>query len=452
MTTSRKKIPLATQTKVLTRSKRRCCLCVGLHGDFGIKQLQIAHIDGNRNNNSEENLVTLCLLHHDEYDRTPSQSKGLTSGELKKYRADLDKIVLQIDERLKIPDTKTSSSEEITFLTPSARLIGKILTAYDREITTLDAGSSPNGVALSRLSAVALLEEGDLDATVEAIMGITRILHQMRERGLPQQTVQERADGKLTDKLETKLPSEEAYPQLTAHKSLSNTLFLVANTDLPLFRSVLGKMKQYAFIGDSSRDALLVYKDLPFGGFGAVTTILVGLCYRFADTGHSEAERETAVTLMDLLLGLSYVLGKTGIELPVEPTMAVGLGGERWITVDQRAELYPLVSLAHAVARLPINSFNYALESLRYGFRLVILKSKAPKFNAYTLETQLTTLRQAAALRSHAIYLMSFDDEVTEAKFDEELNRIVEEGNKCLKTLVVYIMKERKLFPDNAKV
>jgi len=61
-------------------------LCAGLHDDFGIKKGQIAHIDGNSSNSDSDNLVYLCLDHHDELDSKTSQSKGLTFEELKEYR------------------------------------------------------------------------------------------------------------------------------------------------------------------------------------------------------------------------------------------------------------------------------------------------------------------------------------------------------------------------------
>ncbi|OGP51602.1 MAG: hypothetical protein A2Y79_08850 [Deltaproteobacteria bacterium RBG_13_43_22] len=47
---------------------------------------QIVHIDQNRENNEPDNLVYLCLRHHDLYDSVSSQSKGLTSGEIRLYR------------------------------------------------------------------------------------------------------------------------------------------------------------------------------------------------------------------------------------------------------------------------------------------------------------------------------------------------------------------------------
>lgn len=70
-------------------SRRRCCFCHFLKGDSEIKKGQIAHVDGNRNNNKLGNLAWLCLEHHDEYDGVTSQSKNLFLEELKAYRGGL---------------------------------------------------------------------------------------------------------------------------------------------------------------------------------------------------------------------------------------------------------------------------------------------------------------------------------------------------------------------------
>jgi len=87
----RASIPEAVQTAVLLRSRRRCCLCFGLNRDTGMKNGQIAHIDRDHANATEDNLVFLCLEHHDAYDSRPSQRKGFTRAEVKAYRAELSR-------------------------------------------------------------------------------------------------------------------------------------------------------------------------------------------------------------------------------------------------------------------------------------------------------------------------------------------------------------------------
>lgn len=90
---ARKPIPKSTQTSIILNSRRRCCICFGLNRDTSLKSGQIAHLDRNNSNNAEDNLAFLCLEHHDEYDSTTSQRKGLTNTEVKQYRTELHREI-----------------------------------------------------------------------------------------------------------------------------------------------------------------------------------------------------------------------------------------------------------------------------------------------------------------------------------------------------------------------
>jgi hypothetical protein len=89
----------STQIDVIKRSRRRCCVCYGLNRDLQTKRGQIAHLDQNRNNSELENLVFLCLEHHDEFDSKTSQSKGLRRSEVEAYRLELDKYFSSWDPK-----------------------------------------------------------------------------------------------------------------------------------------------------------------------------------------------------------------------------------------------------------------------------------------------------------------------------------------------------------------
>lgn len=86
---ARQPISQETQTRVLLKCRRRCCICYGLSRDTGIKAGQIAHLDGNSANNEPDNLCFLCLVHHDEYDSTTSQRKNLTTREVREFLKEL---------------------------------------------------------------------------------------------------------------------------------------------------------------------------------------------------------------------------------------------------------------------------------------------------------------------------------------------------------------------------
>ena len=79
---TRKRIPEKILTEVLTKSRRRCAFCFGLNFDKTYKKGQIAHINKKNDDHRFENLAHLCLDHHDQYDSSTSQSKGLTEQEL----------------------------------------------------------------------------------------------------------------------------------------------------------------------------------------------------------------------------------------------------------------------------------------------------------------------------------------------------------------------------------
>lgn len=85
----RKAVPQETQGEILAACRRRCAICFGLSRDTGIKPGQIAHLDRDAANPSFDNLVFLCLEHHDQFDSRTSQSKGLTSTEVRRFRQEL---------------------------------------------------------------------------------------------------------------------------------------------------------------------------------------------------------------------------------------------------------------------------------------------------------------------------------------------------------------------------
>lgn len=96
------RVPIASdvETRLLTESRRRCCLCVFLEGDVRTKQVQIAHISRDASDSTYENLAILCLPHHDRYDSKTSQSKGFTPQELRYYK---DRLVDLIDRWGAVP-------------------------------------------------------------------------------------------------------------------------------------------------------------------------------------------------------------------------------------------------------------------------------------------------------------------------------------------------------------
>ncbi len=125
---ARKPVTPSTETEVLLHSRRRCAICFGLHRNTEVKSGQIAHLDQDNTNAKFQNLVFLCLKHHDEYDGKPSQSKGLTKGEVKRFRDELYAFVAT-EPQLAWPDYPAVKNKSKAPKRPSLSS-----EAYDRKI------------------------------------------------------------------------------------------------------------------------------------------------------------------------------------------------------------------------------------------------------------------------------------------------------------------------------
>ncbi len=95
---SRKDIPSSTQTELFWKSMRRCAICYGVENDFNEKPGQIAHLNQDNTQTNLNDLVWLCILHHDRYDSKTSQTKNFTKQEVSSYRSRLYKAVEKIRE------------------------------------------------------------------------------------------------------------------------------------------------------------------------------------------------------------------------------------------------------------------------------------------------------------------------------------------------------------------
>jgi hypothetical protein len=111
----RRKMPPETEGAVLVLSRRRCCICYGLNRDIAIMSGQIAHLDGRPDSNDLDNLAFLCFEHHDQYDSSTSQSKGLTPREVRQFRMDLHEIIDSIwSKPVRIGETEARQSWDVS--------------------------------------------------------------------------------------------------------------------------------------------------------------------------------------------------------------------------------------------------------------------------------------------------------------------------------------------------
>jgi hypothetical protein len=108
-------MPPEIEVAVLVLSRRRCCICYGLNRDIAIKPGQIAHLDGRPDNNDLDNLAFLCFEHHDQYDSSTSQSKGLIPREVRQFRMDLHEIIDSISSKpVRIGETEARPSWDVS--------------------------------------------------------------------------------------------------------------------------------------------------------------------------------------------------------------------------------------------------------------------------------------------------------------------------------------------------
>jgi hypothetical protein len=112
---SRKKVPTKNETAVLAKSARRCALCFHLKGDLEEKIGQVAHLDGNRANGTEDNLAFMCLPHHSLFDSKTSQHKNYTIPEVKVARSKLYGLVSEGRHLITLPAPPKNEADKEVF-------------------------------------------------------------------------------------------------------------------------------------------------------------------------------------------------------------------------------------------------------------------------------------------------------------------------------------------------
>lgn len=75
------KIPQTTVDQLMFNADHTCCICKQKG-----RSVQINHMSGDPSNNDYDNLIVLCLEHHEAVSRKSSMVKGYSVGELKLYK------------------------------------------------------------------------------------------------------------------------------------------------------------------------------------------------------------------------------------------------------------------------------------------------------------------------------------------------------------------------------
>jgi hypothetical protein len=165
----RKKLSQAATQSVLLDSRRRCALCWGINHDLGPKEIQIAHIDRNQNNNTLENLAALCLPHHNEYDTIYRQTKNFTPEELREYVSQL-RAILKKKESNVLAKYLGGLADSSQLVSTTADRLGEIVEAFEAD----SRRSNPNGLHLLQLFEL-YAKIGDFVAAQESFQHLLHI-------------------------------------------------------------------------------------------------------------------------------------------------------------------------------------------------------------------------------------------------------------------------------------
>lgn len=175
VTKRRKALPPEVAVDVLATSRRRCCVCLALASDDAEKNGQIVHLDHDSSNNDPDNLAFLCLEHHDQYDSRTSQSKGLTIGEVKRYRTELHAYVARTVPWSdgEIVAALMPSLDRPAFRTPfhHESSLPRFREAIAETIETLNTGRTPQGLQLpSKIQIQDASVQAGIDQIIEALI------------------------------------------------------------------------------------------------------------------------------------------------------------------------------------------------------------------------------------------------------------------------------------------
>ena len=303
-----------------------------------------------------DNLVALCLEHHDDYDTKRSQSKGIKANEIKHWRSELDKVWQQSDEQLQITITGFGGLEgsgEKQIVRPSARLLGEVLNALDDDMLRSHQSRTwtgqPTGVKLARLGQRAIVEEGDLDVALEAFMSLLRLSVAAPTWSSGGMSLHQRR------------------PMLTPALSTID-LLQTMRRDFRVVFEAARRAHIYALIGDESPSTLAVYAQMPHNAWQTVVDIIYhdtkfGLVK--AQEGYSGGYLMSC--LIELLVGLGIVYVSRGLTLPNPPhEIRITAANIRGIEPGQDEQVHPYLYIANKIAMLPEGDFKFALDKLKF--------------------------------------------------------------------------------------
>jgi hypothetical protein len=315
----------------MVRARRRCCICFHLDSDLSVKELQIAHLDRDRTNNTPQNLVGLCLPHHDAYDSRRRQTRNFTAGEVRIYRDALDAILAKRHETLEMNSTIAAGSARLS----SASILGRVVDAHDRAAAGMERSERANGIALKHLARVAVEEEGDFPAATEALMSTVRLASSYDP--------------------DFSIPTgfDAGFASATLFIAARDIILLTAAIDLIAAYEMSRSLKLHALVGDGRVLLLDDYSHAPSKSFSTVVSILGALCVD-REAGRLGLARQIAYDLMALVVGYGVILAAKGTKLPEPPDRIwMRIDGSRWVPDGEPTTTLQFVQACHTLAAVP---------------------------------------------------------------------------------------------------
>lgn len=422
----RKKIEPQVETQVLVECRRRCCLCVFLEGNTNVKNGQIAHIDGNHANNKKQNLVWLCLEHHNQYDSRTSQTKNITAYEVKHYRDNLVGVVQKQDLQIAFPSTNGSSCENKVQYNSSGYLVGSIFEAYDRELANLEKHNRPNGIKLKNLAKIAAIEEGDFFAARQAFIALLRLGGECEVSG--------RQRTGISDSVQTASVISAAEDVLT----------FFASTDFSLFLGAIHEAREMAIKGDSSFTDFDPSTSGPSPIFYPLGQVLCRLGRRLISPKEQTYSKLIGEALKDLALSAAMLLYVQNLTLPSPPEVRwINIGGERVVPDGEDKRLEPFIWIASRIAYLPEPAYQAALQ----GFRFILATGNVlvDKKDGCSADIMISLLRRWIVFPGHALICLSVKAKKDIKPVEDCIKEIKQVGASVTADAQAFVAKEREL-------
>ena len=399
-------------------------MCFFLEGVTTPKSGQIAHLDQDPTNDEPENLAWLCLEHHDLYDSRTSQSKGLTFGEVRRYRDELHALIQRTAPQAVLPSHNAEGKPQ-PGLVSSADWLSRIIEAYDREERGRELGQPPNGIALGHLAEVAAREAGDFGAALEAFVSLLRLAGGG-----------DRQAGRVYE-YETSIVS--ANPVTASARILR----LFSDIDSGLFHKALGRGCDYSLMGDVAFRDLDAESPLPHASFCPYVQIL---CAFLTSSGSPPSVRSAEVVsneVAKLLMRSALLLVLRGSEVPAPPRVIyVNPSGRRCEQDVTPEDLPPFVWVAHEVAKLPQPIFEYTVK--RLSFMSGLQSPYQDAATAVPLPQALLYVRKWALWQSGAAGYMALATESDVARAGEAIEAMKALGLRVAAQVRAFVEGERR--------